>query len=194
VTKPEATAIKPEELRRDPLEFQVSIPEDLNYATDIRQLGPMQVHGRADLLEEHGEGGLIEDIRLRAKYKGKLEILCARCLDSIRRAVSGEFDLVFRPEGVDGEMGEHALSEAETEIGYYEKSGLMLEDVVREQVLLSLPDRSLCKPDCKGLCAVCGQNRNESDCGCETLVTDPRWNTLKDLAGSLNKAKEDRSK
>jgi len=32
----------------------------------------------------------------------------------------------------------------------------------------------LCREDCKGVCPVCGQNRNERDCGCDTFVPDPR--------------------
>jgi len=48
----------------------------------------------------------------------------------------------------------------------YKTSGLSLEDVVREQVLLSLPSRTLCKEDCKGLCPRCGQNLNLESCSC----------------------------
>ena len=66
-----------------------------------------------------------------------------------------------------------------------EKAGLRLEDVVREQVLLTLPGRTLCKEDCKGLCAQCGQNLNEGSCGCHSEVRDPRWSALAGLATTL---------
>jgi uncharacterized protein len=58
---------------------------------------------------------------------------------------------------------------------------LQLEDVLREQVLLALPARTLCQPDCKGLCPVCGHNRNEVSCDCVSRQPDPRWAGLAGL-------------
>ena len=81
--------------------------------------------------------------------------------------------------------GERAITADETEIGYYEESGLLLEDVVREQVLLSLPSRTLCTADCKGLCPRCGQNLNQAKCTCDEAPADPRWNALAGLADKL---------
>jgi uncharacterized protein len=82
----------------------------------------------------------------------------------------------------DAEPGEHAITEDETEIGYYEISGLLLEDAVREQVLLALPGRTLCRQDCQGLCPQCGANRNRTNCGCVQPVVDSRWKALADFA------------
>lgn len=185
------TTIQPIDLRLEPLAIDTVVPEGtIDYAADIRQLGDLRVQGKAEVIEEHGdEGGTIEDIRLRAAFDGRFELLCARCLEPSEKQLEGEFDLIFRPSGADLRTGEHAISEAETEIGYYEESGLVLEDVVREQVLLSLPDRLLCKPDCKGLCPHCGQNLNEAGCNCESQKVDPRWNALKDLAGAIGQPK-----
>jgi len=61
----------------------------------------------------------------------------------------------------------------------------LLEDVVREQVLLSLPSRTLCTADCKGLCPRCGQNLNQAKCSCEEAPADLRWNALAGLADKL---------
>jgi len=54
---------------------------------------------------------------------------------------------------------------------------LDLEPLVRDAVLLELPQAPLCGPDCGGLCPVCGANRNEEDCGCEA-PRDVRWAAL----------------
>jgi uncharacterized protein len=86
---------------------------------------------------------------------------------------------------VDAIGAEHAISTPETEIGYYENGGLALEDVLREQVLLSLPARTLCQPDCKGLCPRCGQNRNETACSCDSGPSDPRWEALAGLSSRI---------
>lgn len=172
--------IKPAQLVDEPLPLNLQIPEGtIDYATDVRQVGALGVNGRAELLVEHrGHNETVEDIRVRAKLAGQFELLCARCLAAVPTALDASFDLIFRPGGVDAETGEHAISEDETEIGYYEKSGLPLEDVVREQVLLTLPGRVLCREDCKGLCPHCGTDRNASDCGCAESTGDPRWGAL----------------
>ena len=177
--------ITPLLLEKEPLELDEKLPA-LDYAPDVRQTGALAVNGRAELLAEHrGPREIVQDIRLRAKYSGDFEVLCARCVDPVPQHIEGEFDLLFRPTGIDGEQGERSISEAETEIGYYEESGLVLEDVVREQVLLSLPGRTLCREDCKGLCPRCGQNLNQGSCDCEDRTVDPRWNALADLASRM---------
>jgi uncharacterized protein len=52
-----------------------------------------------------------------------------------------------------------------------------LEPLVRDAVLLELPQAPLCQADCQGLCPSCGVNRNEETCGCEA-PRDPRWGAL----------------
>lgn len=184
----ETVLITPIDLQQESLSINEIIPAGaIDYAVDTRQVGPLPVEGKADLLVEHrGPQEQVEDIRLRASYAGEFEVLCARCLDPVAVPLKGSFDLLFRPENVDAEAGERALSEDETEIGYYEKNGLQLEDVVREQVLLALPGKTICRDDCKGLCADCGTNLNAGACDCSKRQTlDPRWNALAGLAGSL---------
>ena len=179
--------ITPIQLVDEPLHFDETIaPGALDYTADLRQVSPLPVKGEADLIvERRGPRSHVNDIRLRAAYHGDFEVLCARCVDPVPTPLSGSFDLIFRPAGADADQGEHAITEDETEIGYYQESGLLLEDVVREQVLLSLPSRTLCKPDCKGLCPRCGQNLNLAKCSCDEAPADPRWNALAGLADKL---------
>ncbi len=181
--------ITPLDLQNEPLEFREEIREGaIDYAPDTRQVGALPVVGKADLIVEHrGPQEQVEDIRVRASYRGDFEVLCARCVEPVSVPLAGEFDLLFRPENADAESGERSITEDETEIGYYGKNGLLLEDVVREQVLLSLPGRTLCKEDCKGLCVHCGQNLNDGDCRCAGTesLKDPRWTALRSLSESL---------
>ena len=53
------------------------------------------------------------------------------------------------------------MTSAEAEISYYQGEGLLLEDVLREQVLLAVPFRAICRENCKGICPHCGANLNE---------------------------------
>ncbi len=180
--------ITPADLIPDPLPLNESIPPAaIDYAPDVRQTGPLHLTGTADRIAEHrGPRDIVDDIRLRAHVTADLELLCARCLTPIPHPVDEHFDLIFRPSAADADSHERAISEAETEIGYYEREGLRLEDVVREQVLLSLPDRSLCRPDCKGLCPHCGENRNETNCTCASAQPDARWSALAALRPNGN--------
>jgi uncharacterized protein len=172
--------IPPTQLVDEPLKLDESIPSGaIEYAPDIRQIGPLTLQGQAELIVEHrGPREFVEDIRLRASFAGNFEQLCARCLEPVQQPLAGTFDLIFRPGGVDNATGERAITEDETEIGYYEQSGLLLEDAVREQVLLTLPSRTLCQQDCKGLCPHCGADRNLAECGCEERPVDPRLAVL----------------
>lgn len=58
---------------------------------------------------------------------------------------------------------------------------LELDDVVITDILLSLPQKFLCRQDCKGLCPQCGSNLNLGDCACEKRQIDPRLEKLKQL-------------
>ena len=175
------------DLEREPLVFDIVLEAgDVDYGADTRQLGPLAVAGRADVLHEHrGPREIVPDIRLQAAYSGQFEVLCARCLDPVEHALQGDFDLLFRPLGVDLGAPEHSISTSETEIGYYHKEGLVLEDVIREQVLLSLPAKTLCRQDCKGLCPRCGRNLNSESCHCDEAPADPRWSALSDLSSRM---------
>ena len=142
----------------------------------------LHTQGRADLLREHrGPDEIVEDIRVRGSLETRMEVACARCLEPVSQPIEASFDLIFRPIGADRDSTDHAISTSETEIGYYEGDGLLLEDVLREQILLALPAKTLCREDCKGLCPECGRNRNTDPCECATASTDPRWLALKDL-------------
>jgi uncharacterized protein len=175
------------DLEREPLEFDLALePGASDYGEELVQKGPLAVQGRAEVIEEHrGPRDIISDIRLRGTYKGEVEVPCARCLEPVTHAVEGQFDLIFRPLGVDQGASDHAISTSETEIGYYQNGGLALEDVLREQVLLSLPVRTLCRQDCKGLCPHCGRDLNSESCTCETASSDPRWSALSNLGSRI---------
>jgi uncharacterized protein len=175
------------DLEREPLEFDRTIPSGaIDYGSEIRQIDGLPVRGSADLITEHrGPRQQIQDIRLRAEIRGRFELQCARCLDPVEHVIEEQLDLLFRPLGADAGASEHAISTSDTEIGYYRDGGLVLEDVLREQVLLSLPARTLCQQDCKGICSGCGRNLNTEACTCDTVPSDPRWAALSDLRGRM---------
>ena len=175
------------DLQVDPVEFDQHFPpEAIEYGQDIQQVGVLDAKGRADLIVEHrGPKELVPDIRVRADYSGRFEVPCARCVELVEHELKRSFDLLYRPIGVDANGAERAISTSETEIGYYSGDGLMLEDVLREQVLLSLPEKTLCRADCNGLCPGCGRNLNTESCSCESVEADTRWSALSDLRSKI---------
>ena len=175
------------ELELHPIDFQEEFPPDaIDLGADVRQLSVLKTSGRAQLVEEHhGKHNVIRDLRLQGDLATTLELPCARCLDPVRQDVARTFDLLYRPLGTDAGNEELSVTAAEAEIGYYQGEGVLLEDALREQVLLSVPLKVICREDCKGLCPSCGKNRNTDPCSCAPVVGDPRWAALKDLREKL---------
>ena len=178
---------KVSDLEQEPIDFDVALePGKVELGEEAEQVGLLAAAGRAEVLHEHrGPKEIVADIRLKGQFKGNFEVKCARCVEPVEVPLEAEYDLIFRPEAVDAQLGERAITAPETEIGYYQGDSLLLEDVLREQVLLSLPVRTLCKPDCKGLCPRCGENRNSTACACEEGPSDPRWEALAGLRGRI---------
>ena len=182
---------KVSELEREPIDFDLELaPGAVDLGEEAEQIGKLATSGHAEVLHEHrGPRDIVADIRLRGQFDGKFQVPCARCVEPVEIPLAAEFDLIFRPAAADAEPTERSITAPETEIGYYLKDSLLLEDVLREQVLLSLPVRTLCKPDCKGLCPRCGENRNNQVCSCEEGPSDPRWEALAGLRKQIE-AKE----
>ncbi len=175
------------ELEREPIEFDLELaPGAIDFGEEAGQTGQLACSGLAEVLHEHrGPKDIVADIRLRGRFAGNFEVPCARCVEPVEIPLEAEFDLIFRPATADSDAPERSITAVETEIGYYQKDSLLLEDVLREQVLLALPVKTLCKPDCKGLCPRCGENRNSTACTCEEGPSDPRWEALAGLRGRI---------
>jgi uncharacterized protein len=170
-----------------PLDFkEVFQPGVIDLGIDARQRSPLRASGRAEVVEEHhGKHEVIQDIRLRGHLETELDLQCARCLEPVKQDVKRDFELLYRPVGIDAGRDELSVTDAEAEIGYYQGGGLLLEDVLREQVLLALPLKITCRADCKGLCPQCGKNLNQEQCSCSIEIEDPRWAALKEVRSRL---------
>jgi uncharacterized protein len=175
------------ELAIHPLDFEEEFPPSaIDLGSEVEQRTPLTVKGRAEVVEEHhGKHEVIQDLRLRGHLEAGLELQCARCLEPVQQNVVRDFELLYRPLGADAGRDEISVTDAEAEIGYYQNGGILLEDVLREQVLLALPLKVTCRPDCKGLCPQCGKNLNQEQCSCATEIEDPRWAALKDVHSKL---------
>lgn len=161
-------------------------PGVIDFGPDIQQSSDLASSGRAQLVQEHhGKHQFINDIRLTGDFSVKVKLACARCLEPIATEVAKKFELLYRPQGSDAGKEELSVTAAEADVGYYKGEGLLLEDVLREQVLLALPLKAICREDCRGLCPHCGKNLNVESCTCAEPTEDARWSALKDIREKL---------
>ena len=104
------------------------------------------------------------------------ESVCARCL----APVQDEIELVFeRTVVAEGTVSEETLEEQFDEYAVLKGYALDVDEEIREELMLVLPMRVLCSPDCPGLCPKCGKPLKDGECGCEQKEIDPRWDALR---------------
>ena len=78
-----------------------------------------------------------------------------------------------------GDEGEHEVKDDDLNVSFYKDDQIDLGEVMREQFYLALPMKPLCREDCRGLCPVCGVNRNRESCTCQAEWVDPRMDALR---------------
>lgn len=126
-----------------------------------------------------------EDVCVRGRLRSRVPQTCSRCLQPFAFTVVAEVDTRFspRPNVRDEEV---ELSADDLEVDFYADDLLDLNRLIQTETELGLPMKPLCRRDCRGLCPVCGGNRNVTPCTCEVRLPDPRLAVLKDLAERLS--------
>lgn len=119
--------------------------------------------------------------RIVGRLDAALELGCCRCLDPFPWVVGVEVDLSYLPASDNTGEGEVQIEESDLRTAFYRDDQIDLGQLMREQFQLALPMKPLCRSDCRGLCAVCGGNRNTTACACVVAQNDPRFAVLKSL-------------
>jgi uncharacterized protein len=141
----------------------------------LRQAAPIVVSGTAELSESTAE------VCVSGHLSTGMEVFCDRCLEQSTFPIDTDFRLLYQPAAASSGETELSLAGPDAEAGFYEGEGLELSVVLQEEILLLLPMQRLCHEDCKGICPVCGQNRNQAACDCHQEVADDRWAGLRNL-------------
>lgn len=157
------------------LDFDFAVaPEEIEFDGEEAQLkNPAQVKGT---LTRH-----IAQTDVEGVISAEIELECSRCLQKIDKNFEIPFKAAFVVPENYTQAKEAELNAGDLDVSVIEGNEIDLTDLVREQILLSLPEQVFCSEDCKGLCEKCGANRNLIDCKCEETEIDPRWQGLKDL-------------
>ena len=164
------------ELEQKPIRFEQTLPIGaILFDSEIEQQSPLVASGTAEF---HSS---TEEIRVQGKLRVTLAMHCDRCTEPFTRDIEEEFDLIYVPAPETSPGAEIAIGPSDSHVGFYDGPGLELNDILQEQVLLALPLQLVCREECQGICPQCGQNRNETECHCQTKVSDDRWSALRNL-------------
>jgi uncharacterized protein len=121
---------------------------------------------------------------VRGTLDARVPLVCSRCLEPFDLHVSQEVDTRFLP-APEGRAEERELASDDLETDVYAHDQLDLGVLVETETTLALPMKPLCREDCRGLCSVCGGNRNVTACACPEPASASRWAPLKGLADRL---------
>jgi len=151
----------------------VYAPGELDFSDDrVRLSGGPEVSGTLVLKGKR--------LLLHGRLAAQTKVDCDRCLRLVDVSVESQFSLQYATE-LEHQSSAVELEEDDMTVSLFDGEAIDIDELVREQVLLAVPERILCQEDCHGLCPTCGADRNLKQCGCEGVDTDPRWAALKNL-------------
>ena len=149
-------------------------PDDLNPVDErVNLSGPAKVTGRIRLAGS--------EVFVNGHVETRAQVECDRCLKPVEIPVNADFELEYITGTEYESSGVAELTEAEMSVSVFDGDGIDVDEIVKEQILLAVPTRMLCREDCKGICPQCGTDRNTGACKCVTEEIDPRWAALKNL-------------
>ena len=148
---------------------------ELDFNDDrVRLLGPPEISGRV-VRKGH-------QLLLNGRLSAQAQVECDRCLKSIEVPVRTDFSLQYVTAKEYEALHAAELEESDLALAIFDGEFIDVDEIVREQVLLAVPTRTLCREECKGFCPACGVDRNLKECSCQTEGSDPRWAGLKELS------------
>ncbi len=149
-------------------------PDELNPVDErVSLIAPAAVNGKIRLSGN--------EVFVNGHVETRAQVECDRCLKPVELPVNVDFTLEYISDS-DYESTEVAeLTEEEMSVSVFDGSAIDVDEIVKEQILLAVPTRMLCREDCKGICPECGADRNTGKCDCVTNDIDPRWAALKNL-------------
>jgi len=171
--------IRLDKKRLDPVAWRevLTIPAASLERSELEQLSPVSCEG----VVEKADPGFL----LRARLSYERTLVCDRCLKPYVESIAEPLETMLVAGGDSDESGERQLGEDDFGLQRVEGEDLETEGLVREQVLLSLPAKPLCRPDCAGLCPRCGADLASEPCRCSAEPDDGHWPGLAALRERL---------
>lgn len=128
-----------------------------------------------------------EEMVLEGVLRGAFSLTCSRCSKRFVQPFDFEVSAVYvqTPESQPEARGERT-SQDDTRINFLGDEIDLLSGI-REDLLLNIPLKPLCRENCRGLCPQCGTDLNEGECTCQKETVDPRLVALRDIKTRLAK-------
>ncbi|MFO0753352.1 MAG: DUF177 domain-containing protein [Thermodesulfovibrionales bacterium] len=121
------------------------------------------------------------EVLVQGEVQAEVELQCSRCLQGFTVPVRSSLSVVYDPAESISREENYSLKGDELDMGFYRNDTLDLNDLLLEQMLLNIPMKPLCRPDCKGICPQCGKDLTAEKCACEVSEIDPRMKVLEQL-------------
>lgn len=149
-------------------------PDEIDLESEAVTLtGDVQLQGETERINQR--------VEVRGTVDADVLLSCTRCVEDIERRFHIPFRAVFVDPADEDAAAEREIGSDELDVSPVEGGQIELAEVVREQILLAIPEQVFCRKYCKGLCPKCGENLNLIDCNCADDDIDPRWAALKSL-------------
>lgn len=126
-----------------------------------------------------------DEVDVRGQVRASVPQMCGRCAEGFIAPVTAEIDLRFAPKPARADDAELGRDDLDTD--FYMDDRIDLAPLIENETTLALPMKPLCDPGCRGLCPVCGVNRNLDPCACAERAPDPRLAVLKTFAARVQK-------
>lgn len=172
--------VRLDQVRFEPFHWQETrdIPAAALDRPELVRLGPVSWRGQVQFADP--------GFYLRARLSYDQTLTCNRCLKAVTEPVTGDLEVLIFAAGPQAGSGEHELHEKDMGVLHVPGEVLETEPILLEQLQLNIPMKPLCRPDCAGLCPVCGADLNLGACACPETAGDPRWAALAALRDRMN--------
>lgn len=122
------------------------------------------------------------ELLINGRVTGNVELECSLCLKNFAKELDGNIEVVYHPIEELTAEDRHEVKDVELDLDFYKDNELDIAELIKEQVILSIPMKPLCSEACKGICSQCGTDLNTGTCRCEKEYIDPRFLVLKNYA------------
>lgn len=151
------------------LELEEAFAPFIYMEEQIRFAGPLRLSG---ILQKQAP----DRYSLKGKLNATLLLQCGYCLEEYEFPLCVEIDSLFAKEQLEDDL--------DADFYAMESDVILLDECVKTNLIMNLPALRRCRPDCKGLCPICGKNRNEEECSCggntqDEMIPDARFAALK---------------
>lgn len=119
------------------------------------------------------------ELLINGRFSCSVELQCGRCLRKFVKDISGSIEVVYHPIEELNIEDRHEVRDEDLDLDFYKDDELDIQELLKEQVILSIPMKPICSGDCKGICSQCGTDLNTAGCICEKEHIDPRFLVLK---------------